>query len=71
LGITFSHCNFTALPLLEEERGAAFVERLLAMSYGDPKVKWMMDLEGLRRWVPGRRDGYQDLDGAMEEQGLL
>jgi ABC-type phosphate/phosphonate transport system substrate-binding protein len=67
----FSHCNFTALPSLEEKRAKAFVDGLLAMDYADPEVRRMMDLEGLKKWVPGRHSGYDELERAMEEQGLL
>jgi hypothetical protein len=28
----------------------------------------MMDLEGLRAWLPGRVSGYTDLTAATEEQ---
>jgi hypothetical protein len=41
------------------------------MDYAEPDVKRMMDLEGLKRWVPGRRTGYEELEKAMVEQRLL
>jgi len=63
----YSHCNFTALPALGEERAGAFVDRLFSMRYEDPEVQRMMDLEGLKKWVPGTREGYQDLAEAVAE----
>jgi phosphonate transport system substrate-binding protein len=67
----FCHCNFTALPSLAESRSSGFVRRLLSMDYADPEVKKMMDLEGLKRWVAGRIEGYEELEKAMEEQDLF
>lgn len=67
----YCHCNFTALASLPEELETGFVEGLLAMDYGDPAVRRMMDLEGLKRWVPGRTEGYEVVERAMEEQGFF
>jgi ABC-type phosphate/phosphonate transport system substrate-binding protein len=67
----FDHCNFTALPSCPEEKRASFVEGLLAMRYDEPTVRKMMDLEGLKRWMPGRTEHYGVLEEAMERQGML
>lgn len=67
----FSHCNFTALPDFDLARERAFVDRLLAMDHADPRCRPVMDLEGLKRWVPGRTDGYAELTKAMTAKGLL
>lgn len=67
----YCHCNFTALDTLDDELARSFVEGLLAMDYEDPAVRKMMDLEGLKRWVPGRTEGYELLEEAMRDQGLL
>ena len=66
---TYCHCNFTALPGFEAARRGA--QALLAMDYDDPSVRAEMDLEGVRRWLPGDKSGYADLTEAMREQGLL
>jgi ABC-type phosphate/phosphonate transport system substrate-binding protein len=68
---TYYHCNFTALPSFEEERAARWSEALLAMSYDDPALRSVMDLEGVKRWLPGDKAGYADLTEAMREQGYL
>jgi hypothetical protein len=47
-----------------------FVRLLLAMSYADPQVRPLLDLEGLREWRPGRDSGYQALSGAVDETGF-
>ncbi|MDQ3978223.1 MAG: phosphate/phosphite/phosphonate ABC transporter substrate-binding protein [Actinomycetota bacterium] len=67
----YDHCNFTVLtgrpspPLLER-----FTELLLSMSYDDPDVRPLLDLEGLKQWRPGRTTGYHALREAVDEQGF-
>jgi ABC-type phosphate/phosphonate transport system substrate-binding protein len=68
---TYFHCNFTALPSLDRERAARWSNALLAMDYDDPAVRGFMDLEGVKRWLPGDKRGYEDLTAAMHEQGYL
>ena len=61
----FDHCNFTVgshAPASQTER---FRELLLGMSYEDPQVKHLLDLEGLKAWKEGRVSGYADLDSAV------
>ena len=41
------------------------------MSYDDAAVRTEMDLEGVKRWLPGDKSGYADLTEAMREQGYL
>lgn len=67
----YYHCNFTALPSLDERRGAAWSEALLAMDYDDPTLRPAMDLEGVKRWLPADKAGYTTLERAMREQGYL
>jgi ABC-type phosphate/phosphonate transport system substrate-binding protein len=65
----YYHCNFTALPSFEE--AGAWSEALLAMRHDDPAVRVEMELEGVRRWLPGDKSGYADLTEAMREQGYI
>jgi phosphonate transport system substrate-binding protein len=62
---TYYHCNFTALASFDEERGDAWRQALLAMSYDDPAMRQPMTLEGVKRWLPGDRLGYASLAQAM------
>jgi phosphonate transport system substrate-binding protein len=62
----FDHCNFTVTSDLPEERGRAFVDILLNMSFEDPEVRAFMELEGLRRWLPARTEGYAQLERAVQ-----
>jgi ABC-type phosphate/phosphonate transport system substrate-binding protein len=59
----YDHCNFTVLA--ETPATAAFRDALLAMSYGDPAVRPLLDLEGLKAWLPGRTTGYAQLERAV------
>jgi ABC-type phosphate/phosphonate transport system substrate-binding protein len=68
---TYYHCNFTALPTLDARRVGRWSAALLAMSYDDPALRGVMDLEGVKRWLPGDKSGYADLAEAMREQGYL
>ena len=62
----FDHCNFTARIDLPEARTQPLVEALLEMSFTDPEVRTLMDLEGLKRWFPARTSGYSQLEKAVE-----
>jgi ABC-type phosphate/phosphonate transport system substrate-binding protein len=62
----YDHCNFTARGDLMEERRQEFVEILLGMSFEDPGIRTVMELEGLTRWLPARTDGYKQLEKAVQ-----
>lgn len=62
----YDHCNFTVCDDLPEKRWTPFVEILLGMSFQDPEVRTLMELEGLRQWVPARTNGYAQLERAVE-----
>jgi phosphonate transport system substrate-binding protein len=73
----FDHCNFT---VLDDAGGAAhpkggllsrFTELLLGMSYDDPAVRPLMDLEGLKQWKTGRTEGYAALARACDRFGSI
>jgi hypothetical protein len=44
---------------------------LLGMSYDDPEVRPLLDLEGLKAWKPGRTQGYELLDRAISRFGTV
>src|SRR5262249_4229504 len=56
----YDHCNVTVLD--ETPATAKMRELLLAMSYEDPAVRPLLDLEGLKAWLPGRTSGYALLE---------
>ena len=58
----YDHCNFTVLG----DVPSRFVELLVAMSYEDPVVRPLLDMEGLNAWLPGRTTGYAQLERAVD-----
>jgi phosphonate transport system substrate-binding protein len=67
----YDHCNFTALDDAPAELIETFRAVLLSMSYADPDVRQLFDLEGLKQWVPGRVTGYSALASAIERFGTI
>ena len=67
----YDHCNFTAFDDGPAERIERFRTLLLDMSYGDPDVRPLLDLEGLKQWVGGRVTGYSALATAVERFGTI
>jgi len=67
----YYHCNFTVLDSLDRELAERWSQALLAMDHDDASLRPAMDLEGVRRWYPGDREGYASLETAMREQALL
>jgi phosphonate transport system substrate-binding protein len=65
----YDHCNFTVLDGAPNTI-ARFRELLLAMSYSDPEVRPLLDLEGLKVWRPGRTTGYRLLERAIKRFGM-
>jgi phosphonate transport system substrate-binding protein len=67
----FDHCGFTVRADFPLEREQRFVQVLFTMRYDDPKHREMMDLEGLKAWVPGRTTGYTLLQEAVAAQRVF
>lgn len=62
----FDHCVFTVLESFPAEQEEAFLKALFAMDYENPDHREMMDLEGLKQWVPGRTTGFGPLTAGCE-----
>jgi phosphonate transport system substrate-binding protein len=62
----YDHCNFTVFDDAPPEPVARFRDLLLSMSYSDADVRPLLDLEGLKQWVPGRVSGYTQLAAAVD-----
>ncbi|HEX3880991.1 MAG TPA: phosphate/phosphite/phosphonate ABC transporter substrate-binding protein [Bryobacteraceae bacterium] len=67
----FDHCNFTVVENRVSKQVELFRELLLGMSYGDPEVRRLLDLEGLKQWLPGRTSGYDLLSRAADRFDYL
>lgn len=66
----FDHCMFDARPGLSSAFISQFTEKLMAMSWENPKHRNLLELEGLRKWLPPREEGYASLIEACKEQGV-
>ncbi len=67
----YDHCNFTILDDAPADIIGRFRELLLSMSYDDPVVRPLLDLEGLKVWKPGRTDKYALLARAIDRFGTI
>ena len=67
----YDHCNFTVLDGAPQAAIDRFVALLREMSYDDPEVRPLLDMEGLKAWLPGRTEGYAQLDRAIERFGTI
>ncbi len=66
----YDHCNFTVSADAPSGLVSRFLELLLGMSYEDPEVRPLLDLEGLKVWREGRVEGYEALERAADEAGF-
>ncbi len=67
----YDHCNFTVLDDAPSGLVDRFHELLLGMRYDDPKVRPLLDLEGLKVWKEGRTSGYGPLAEAVDRFGTI
>lgn len=64
----FDHCVFTVRNDFPADVQEAWLKVLFSMSYDNPKHREMMDMEGLKKWEPGRTTGFGPLAEAVEIQ---
>ncbi|CCH18069.1 phosphate/phosphite/phosphonate ABC transporter substrate-binding protein [Micromonospora lupini] len=65
----YDHCNMTVRePASDGVR--LFGDLLRGMSYADPQVRPLLDLEGLTAWQDGRTTGYAALAEAVDASGF-
>jgi ABC-type phosphate/phosphonate transport system substrate-binding protein len=62
----YDHCNFTVLDGAPQALVERFCKLLFSMNYDDPRVRSLMDMEGLKRWCEGRTSGYALLESACD-----
>ena len=67
----YDHCNFTVLDDAPAGLVDRFRELLLGMTYADPQVRPLLDLEGLKQWRPGRTHNYAALAAAVDRFGTI
>jgi phosphonate transport system substrate-binding protein len=64
----FDHCMFDALPDLHDAKREAFTRALFAMRWENPAHRRLLELEGLREWMPPREEGYESLRQAIASE---
>lgn len=62
----YSHCNFTVRSEADVEQFRPWTAALLSMDYDNPTQRPIMDMEGLKQWVPPSMDGYRSLLEAVK-----
>ncbi|MDD7567618.1 MAG: PhnD/SsuA/transferrin family substrate-binding protein [Helicobacter sp.] len=72
----YCHCNFTCLESLNKSAQDAFVWMLLSQNTrkNESLITKMMQMEGLNQWIKVTNQelkGYEVLQAAMQEQGIL
>lgn len=65
----FDHCMFDARPGFDQQRAKRFQEALFAMQWENPQHRRLLELEGLKQWLPPREEGYASLRMALAEPG--
>ncbi len=65
----FDHCVFAVKQAFSSELERPWLDTLMSMSYAVPDHREMMDLEGLKEWLPGRTTGFRALTEAVRAQG--
>jgi phosphonate transport system substrate-binding protein len=63
----FDHCMFDGRPDLGAAERGAFTRTLMSMDWENPTHRRVLELEGLRRWMPAREEGYRSLERALDE----
>ncbi len=64
----FDHCVFTVREDLEVAAERRWLDALFSMRYDVPEHREMMDLEGLKAWLPGRTTGFAALTKEVEAE---
>ncbi len=62
----FDHCNMSIGPSAPADLASRFRQLLFGMSYADPELRPLFDLEGLKTWCDGRTSGYTPLETAVD-----
>lgn len=66
----FDHCVFAVRKDFPPDVRDKWLKVLFSMSYENPKHREMMDMEGLKAWVPGRTTGFDILTRAVEHSNF-
>jgi phosphonate transport system substrate-binding protein len=64
----FDHCVFSVREDFDTAIERLWLDALFAMNYDNPAHREMMDLEGLKAWLPGRTSGFGPLTAAVASE---
>ncbi|MCA9783239.1 MAG: PhnD/SsuA/transferrin family substrate-binding protein [Candidatus Cloacimonetes bacterium] len=67
----FDHCVFAVLDHLEPDHEDHWLRVLFSMDYSNPDHREMMDMEGLKAWLPGRTSGFAELSRAVHDENFF
>jgi phosphonate transport system substrate-binding protein len=67
----YSHCCFTAHSDMDPALVQKMTQAFVAINAQDPAGKAVLDGEGCRAFVPGMTTGWETLEKAAEQSGLL
>ncbi len=67
----YSHCCFTAQNDMDQELAQQITQAFLSVDATDPVGKEVLDAEGCGSFVAGITEGWEMLEKAAEEQGLI
>ena len=67
----YDHCVFAVRSDFPPDVEQRWLDVLYSMSYENPKHREMMDMEGLKKWEPGRTSGFAALTEATEKLGFF
>ena len=68
---TYDHCVFTVLDDAPTALLDRFIAHLMGMSWDDPEVRPLLEMEGLKEWKPGRTSGFAQLNEACNRFGAI
>ncbi|GAA1814856.1 phosphate/phosphite/phosphonate ABC transporter substrate-binding protein [Planosporangium flavigriseum] len=66
----YDHCNMTVIDTAPTALVDRFDALLRSMSFADPALRPLLELEGLTSWEPGRTRGYDALSVAVDRIGF-
>lgn len=68
---SYDHCVFAVRDDFPQDVEERWLDVLFSMDYDNPDHREMMDLEGLKQWLPARTTGFGALGEAVETQSFF
>ena len=68
---TYDNHVLEALGTITETKVQALQRVLFDLRWNNPKHRKLLELDGVRQWLPAREDGYVHVESAFEDPSLL